>query len=102
MLGDTWQRKARLVDAQPKAGRLHRAIPAGVPTNLWLVLYALAAGILIVSAGVLVAAVERLWSPSGGAITLLVTAIATIIAGVSADAVLEWLRASSVGRQVRS
>jgi hypothetical protein len=90
------------VDARPKAGRRRAAIPARFSSDLWLVLYALAAGILIVSAGVLLAGVERLWSPSGRAVTLLTTATATVIVGVSADSVLDWLRSSSVGRQPRS
>lgn len=91
-----------MVNAQPKAGRQHSAVAGRVSTDLWLVLYALVAGILIVSAGLLVAQVERLWSPSTMAITLLVTATATFIAGVSAESILGWLRPSGVEPRVPS
>ena len=96
------ERKARLVDAKSAAGRQRAAIPARLRGDIWLVLYALATGILIVSAGVLLAGVERQWSPSGRAVTLLTTATATVIVGVAADPVLNWLRSSSGGRQPRS
>jgi hypothetical protein len=90
------------VDAQPKASHERARTPARVPSDLPLVLYAIAVGVLIVSAGVLIAEVERLWSPSVVAITLLATATATVIAGVCADSVLGWLGSSRAGRRAPS
>jgi hypothetical protein len=87
-----------LVDAQQKAGRRRGSVKARFSANILLVLYALAGGVLIVSAGVLIADVERLWSPKTTAITLLMTATATIICGVCADPILSWFRSSRAGR----
>jgi hypothetical protein len=86
------------VDAQREVGRRHDRSQARCDTDLLLLVYGLVGGVLIVSAGVLIADVERLWSPSTRAIALLATATATITAGVCADSILGWLRSSRAGR----
>lgn len=86
------------MDAESKLGRERTADQARASTDLPLVLYAIATGILAVSAGILVADLERAWRPFTNVVSVVATATVTIIAGVSADAVLGWLGVSSRGR----
>jgi hypothetical protein len=64
--------------------------PAPGSVDVPLVLYALAAGVLAVSAGAIVAQAQR-WGALTNAISLLTTATLTVVAGVAADSVLGWL-----------
>lgn len=80
-----------MVDAGPEADRYRTAASSRASTDLPLVLYALATGILIVSASTLLAQAERQWDPFVNAISLLATAVITVITGLSADSVLSWL-----------
>jgi hypothetical protein len=79
------------VDAGPEADRQSSVASPRASTDLPLVLYALAAAILIVSGYTLLARAGRQWNPFVDAIWLLAAAVFTVVAGLSADSVLGWL-----------
>lgn len=79
------------MDAGPEADRQRPGASPRASTDLPLVLYALTTGILVVSAGTLLAQAGRRWDPFVNAISLLATAVITVVAGLSADSVLSWL-----------
>jgi hypothetical protein len=59
--------------------------------DLPLLAYGLASGVLAVSAGTLLAHAEQRLGALTKAVSLLATVAITVVAGLSADSVLEWL-----------
>ena len=78
--------------ADPGPGTRHSgaSVPASGSIGLPMALYALATGILAVSAGTLVQRAGQ-WGPLTQAVSLFVTVAITVVAGVGADPALRWL-----------
>lgn len=79
-------------------GRLRRTAAQSLrPIDLSLILYAVMSAILAVSAGGLLARAAR-WGQLTDTISVSLTLVIIIVAGVSADSVLAWLMARSQPR----
>jgi hypothetical protein len=80
-----------VVDSDPGTYRSSRpGTTAFGSIGVSLALYAFAAGILAVSAGMLIRGAEQ-WGPLTGAVSLLVTVTITVAAGLAAESVVSWL-----------
>jgi hypothetical protein len=89
------------VDWEPETRRSSQPATASFGSiGVSLALYAVAAGILAVSAGLLVRGAEQ-WGPLTGAVSLLVTVTITVVAGLAAEPVVRWLVPVDLRRSAR-
>jgi hypothetical protein len=79
-----------LVKPDSEAGRSHATAAASGLGDVPLVIYAIAAGILAVSTGTLIKESQQ-WGVLTDAVSLFAVACITVVAGISADSVLNWL-----------
>jgi hypothetical protein len=85
------------MERDSRTGDSHPAAASSVSVDVPLAVYALAAGVLAVSAGAIINDTQR-WGMLTKAISVLTTVTIIVVAGVTADSVLGWLIHSDLER----